>query len=438
MNPVVIIGGGASGAITALNLRKLLPKAPPIIVIEPREKLGLGLAYGTQCLEHRINVPASKMSAVSSDPTDFARWLAEHDDGALAEAEDRYPSRVLFGHYLADRLAPYLREGTVVHVRDRVEHVQGSGPFTLRAARGDQIVAARVVIATSHPAPALPAFLAPSPRVIENPWADKALEAIGADERVAIIGTGLSMADVIATLAARGHRAPVLAFSRRGLRSRGHASAPSSPLGVYGAERATRLLAQIRENIAQSGDWHAVIDAVRQQGYTIWSQLAPAERRRVVRHLRPFWDVHRFRIAPQIEATLNARIAENRLEVLAARLEGVAPDGTLTLRERGGKRRHWVADRVINTTGPDHRGLLQKTSFLQDLAQAGLIAPDPAGLGVHTDRDYRAVGQKSLFIIGPLARGTFGELMGFPEITAHAELGAASIVRTLTGEEFIQ
>ncbi|RWL36256.1 MAG: hydroxyacylglutathione hydrolase, partial [Mesorhizobium sp.] len=78
-------------------------------------------------------------------------------------------------------------------------------------------------------------------------------------------------------------------------------------------------------------------------------------------------------------------------------------------------------DAVINTTGPAHGKILRTNPALRSLGDAGLIRIDSHGLGIATGRDSRAVGPDGepvpgLFIAGPLARGTFGELMGLPEV----------------------
>ncbi|TGV97347.1 hydroxyacylglutathione hydrolase, partial [Mesorhizobium sp. M2D.F.Ca.ET.145.01.1.1] len=89
-------------------------------------------------------------------------------------------------------------------------------------------------------------------------------------------------------------------------------------------------------------------------------------------------------------------------------------------------------DAVINTTGPAHGQALQSNPALLSLTEAGLIRADTYGLGIETSLDSLAIGSDAkpvagLFVAGPLARGTFGELMGLPEVARHAQRVAAEI-----------
>jgi uncharacterized NAD(P)/FAD-binding protein YdhS len=80
---------------------------------------------------------------------------------------------------------------------------------------------------------------------------------------------------------------------------------------------------------------------------------------------------------------------------------------------------------VIIATGPAHGGLLGNVPYLASLAESGLVRPDDVGLGLATDKHGRAIGpdgsvSDTLLVGGPLARGTFGELMGLPEVAQYA------------------
>jgi uncharacterized NAD(P)/FAD-binding protein YdhS len=63
---VAILGGGASGSLAATAL--LERSDADVIVVEPRPRLGRGVAYSTPDPQHRLNVPAGSMSAYPDDP----------------------------------------------------------------------------------------------------------------------------------------------------------------------------------------------------------------------------------------------------------------------------------------------------------------------------------------------------------------------------------
>jgi len=455
---VAIIGGGVSGAATAFHLAlSNQSPAPQIIVFEPRTCLGKGLAYDTTEPAHRINVPAARMSLLTDEPDHFLRWITAHaatagDDEALRPDGALFPRRSVFGDYVNAMLQPLVAAGSVQHRRSAVAHVLRDGPrWSIIGDDGAQTWADIVVIATSHPPPVAPsqlqAVLKDHPRFVADPTKAGALEAIRPSDRVLVVGNGLTSADVIAALALKGHQGPITAISRRGLRSRGHAPVAQDPAGDFVTEpafTARALLKNIRTAIRQAGadgrTWHGVIDQVRAQGQALWQVLPLVERQRIVRHLRPFWDVHRFRVAPQVEVALDAAIAEGRLEILAgsvaaSRIEADAIHCTLRLR-RGPTPVEKTYDAVVVTTGPGHGGILGSQPFLAELSHNGYLELDPTGLGLFCTRNSEAIGSvagvtPSLLIAGPLARGTFGELMGLPQVTDHAVLVAARIAECL-------
>ncbi|WP_338069887.1 hypothetical protein [Ensifer aridi] len=103
----------------------------------------------------------------------------------------------------------------------------------------------------------------------------------------------------------------------------------------------------------------------------------------------------------------------------------------LKVRGRGEGRRIAV-DAIVVTTGPAHGSILRSQPFLASLEEAGVLTPCETGLGIACDLHARAVGadglaNRSLFIAGPLARGTFGELMGLPQVTEHAVFVAGQV-----------
>ncbi|SBK66006.1 FAD-dependent oxidoreductase [Klebsiella pneumoniae] len=361
---IVIIGGGFSGAAVAIELLRLAPNGVRVTLLEPRQSPGAGVAYSTAEPTHRINVPAARMQLAGDEEGAFDHWYRHQpaftvDVQALRPDGSVYPQRGQFGRYVAQRFADAAASsgGRLRHLRDRALAFH-QGMVTTDG--GLQLKADLLVLAISHPPPALPAQAEAwrhHPALIANPWQPGALDAIAPHARVAVMGTGLTMADTVATLDRLGHRGSIVAFSRHGLLSRGNLSGAGATWpGDYQQGSLRQRLRQIRLDVAyaaqQGLSWQGVLDAVRQQGQRIWQALSVADRQRFLRHLRHYWDVHRYRVAPQVAEVLEARQRTGSLQVQAARLLSISGEGE-TLRLTLARRRRADAER--RSPDPDHR-----------------------------------------------------------------------------------
>jgi uncharacterized NAD(P)/FAD-binding protein YdhS len=99
--------------------------------------------------------------------------------------------------------------------------------------------------------------------------------------------------------------------SRNGLLPQAHAATPLPPadltalvselVGAPGGVQARRLLRELRQTAralsARGVDWRSVIDGLRPHTARLWQAMPAAERRRFLSRLRPFWEVHRHRMA---------------------------------------------------------------------------------------------------------------------------------------------
>lgn len=444
---VAIIGGGLSGAAAAYRLALEAPSpALQIIVIEPRQQLGAGVAYSTLHPEHRLNVPHGKMSLRTDDAEHFSRWLTSSKGPVLppnstTPAGQIFAPRAVFGDYVADSLAPLLQEGRIRHVQARATDLRRSdNRFRITLSNGSEVAADSVILAIAHPEPSLPPALQAlrgTKELITDPFAPGALDQITRDERLLIVGSGLTSADIVATLERRDHSGAVHVISRHGWRSKPHGPTQAETAEDFTKDPATTALGLLRRARRALADdyrrgltWHAVFDRLRAQGPAIWAALPLDQRRRFLRHLRGLWDIHRFRIAPQTYETLGQMERSRRLRFLTGRLVSVDVDAAgirLIWRARGASALSTlVLDRIILATGPDHTRVTETNPLLRSLVSRGLIAPDPLRLGIHTAPEGMALGadgglQQGLYIAGPLARGTVGELMGLPEVTGWAE-----------------
>lgn len=451
---IVIVGGGFTGTALAIHLARLGQRGLTVTVIEPRAQLGQGVAYSTLDPAHRINVPASRMQLTADEAGTFDRWYqasADFDRDTAARWPDGniYPQRSQFGRWVAEQFTDAQRHSAakLIHVQDRAVAWHNGAVVT---ASGKSYQADELVLAISHPPPALPALLKTlrgHASLIANPWQNAALASVAVQDSVAIIGSGLTMSDMVASLHRQGHQGKILVFSRRGQLPRPNIDGVYDELELDYQRPQTNTargwLARVRQEVAQAAaqglPWQLVLDDIRRNGQRIWQTLSLKEQRRFLRHLRPWWDVHRYRIAPQVSTVLNQQQASGQLRVAAARLRQVELAGdviSLTLQERHGTVESVEVDKVIVTTGPAHGALLTSDDLLRQLAAAGIIKADPLALGIDVNAQSQTLNSQGeanphLYVVGPAARARFGELMGLPQVAEHAESLARQLLNVV-------
>ncbi|MDG5487810.1 FAD/NAD(P)-binding protein [Sphingomonas sp. BGYR3] len=430
-NRVAIIGGGFSGTLAAINLVR--HDGPRALLIERADSIGQGLAYGAAAPGHVLNVRASNMSALPDEPDHFIRWLA---DQGIADPAAQFAPRRLYGRYLADLL-----HGTAASASDRIERRMGEvvavererDGALVRLADGSVERVCKVILAVGnlppHDPPGFDARVLPADLYAANPWADGVADGLSDSDDVLLLGTGLTMIDMALLLDASGYRGRIVALSRRGLLPHAHASAtPFERIRDKPVPLGSPLVRAVRTRSAAIG-WRNAVDELRPFTQAIWAGADLAARRRFIRHLRPWWDVHRHRLAPQVAERIAAMQAEGRLIVRSgysrsARAEAGRlvvrwrPRGDAQVQEAGFRR-------VVNCTGP--AGDLSRCTepLLRQLLQAGWIRPDPLHLGVDVDQGARTLDAQGhpnnwLLAIGPMTRGAHWEIVAVPDIRVQA------------------
>ena len=244
---VVVVGGGLAGVLVVIHLLQRATKPLAVTILEPRERLGAGVAYSGAEPCHVTNVPAANMSVDPDDPGAFARWLETHGDLATGDERDTYARRWLFGDYVGElfaKMAVARPDVSLVHVRQHALDIERKAEGLVVGTDAGSHAADAVVLATGNPVPQWPDVLKPiagSPRCIADPWAPGVLADVPHGARVLIVGTGLTMGDTLAVLRASGHRGAIVAVSRRGKLSRRGLAVPADPFGDFRQPPSTAL-----------------------------------------------------------------------------------------------------------------------------------------------------------------------------------------------------
>jgi uncharacterized NAD(P)/FAD-binding protein YdhS len=440
---VAIIGAGFSGTLLAINL--LRHDGTRVTLIERRPRAaGRGVAYSTAHPEHVLNVRAGHMSALPDQPDHFLHWL----DRQGPRPASGFASRQVYGHYLTDLL-----DETRARAGGRLRIVQGEAvdadDHGVVLADGTHLPADAVALAPGNLPPLIPAGLdpdlLPTGCYVSDPWSGVLSHGFARDGTVLGLGTGLTMVDVALLLDAQGFAGRIVAMSRRGLAPRAHAD------GVPPTTRATRpeptplaLVRALRDRACEV-DWRAAVDEMRPFTQGLWRAMDVEDRARFLRHLRPWWDVHRHRIAPHVSARLKALQEEGRLEIVAGRLTAVEPDGdgacaTVCYRPRGTEaERSLSVVRIVNGTGPQGDLTRSQEPLLKALYRRGQLRPDPLRIGLDVDQESRAIaadGSSSdrLLVVGPMTRGAFWEIVAVPDIRRQVW----SIARRLANAQWVE
>ena len=118
------------------------------------------------------------------------------------------------------------------------------------------------------------------------------------------------------------------------------------------------FFAQVSRVCQQGDDWRDVIDSMRPATPQLWKALKLEEKERFLAEYQRFWDVHRFRMAPEVADRYDALVAAGRLETGAASIVSLESHGRgarVFLRTPGAHELDMVeVDRIVDCYG---RGL---------------------------------------------------------------------------------
>ena len=463
---MAIIGGGLSGSLVALNLlHQEIPSSIAITLVEKDRPAGVGVAYSTGRQYHLLNVPANRMGAPPNDPGHFVRWLERK---GITVNPAGFEPRGRYGEYIRDLLvnasARVTNQRSIGRVHDEAIDLvpTGEGDFEVRTRSGRAFGADRVVLALGNYPPPNPRLtdmsFTGSPRYHRNPWAPDTIQDLRKDETVFIIGTGLTMVDVVLTLRHRQHRGQVIAVSTHGYVPQPHK--PTSPYPSFIEElqplnSTLDLLKVIRKHIrlaeGTGTDWRAVVDSLRPHTQEIWLRLPLEEKHSFLAHLRHLWGVARHRMPPECAQIIDEMATSGQLRIEAGRITRLSDQGgnieVEYLRRDNSESVVLNAGSVINCTGPESNLNKIKDPLIENLLKRGLIRNDDLSMGIDALPNGSVINREgvhsdNLYTLGPPLKGILWESTAVPEIRQQAHdlanlLHAAFLKNTNEGKSVL-
>jgi uncharacterized NAD(P)/FAD-binding protein YdhS len=456
---VAIIGGGFSGAMTAVNLARLASRPLRVYLINSGHPAGRGVAYGTKRGEHLLNVAARNMSAFPDHPNHLLDWLRtrnEYADLPDVVLREIYLPRRVYGDYVRAVALTYFtpvdpRQQVQVEIVEdsAIDMAKNAGSAAVVLESGKTIEANRVVLATGNHQPApLGSADAPfrHPAYFDNPWIDWEGRLPNPDQDVILLGTGLTMVDIFLTLSEIGWRGAIRAVSRNGLLPLSHfrgieypAFPPPEPekLGLAGlVEQMERHCSRLRQLGANPT---ICVDKLRPHTQRIWQHFSVDEKRQFCSRYAARWGVMRHRIAEPVHTRLMDAVSSGQLRIYKgkiAALSDAGPNVRVTIESDQPAPTVLEGGMVVNCTGPQTSFSAAPEPLFKNLLDRGLVRADELDMGIEVDADFAAVdrdGQRSAFLyaLGPLLKGTLWETTAVPEIRGQAMRIAQVVLQDL-------
>ena len=422
--------------------------------------MGRGVAYSTPDICHVLNVPAGQMSLFEDRPDDFVDWLLKYgsrqdfQSWGLSESQDLshcFVPRMWYGRYLSSRLKREVHEAAkhgnevemIVGKVEQIVHDSRSFNVTLKSRQTLSYDALVLAMGNHRPQtlPGISADIDEDPHYIGNPWDTRRLKQIDPRASVLIVGTGLTMVDCVLSLQAKNRSGRIFALSRSGVLPCSHGTSlipftfPEPQKLPKDVRALLRLVRMEMNNLeVRGGSWHGVMNAFRSITSSLWQELSIEEQRRFLRHVKPYWEIHRHRL-PALCHTITKELREQGLlSVLAGRVRDIARKSQkfqvdVVLRERASMGTLSV-DYVINATGPINDFRKSDVPLIQSLIESHLMIPHPLGLGILVDVNSHVVGApQGLYAVGALTKGRFWEITAIPDIRRQAEDLAIKLTR---------
>ena len=438
-----VIGGGFTGAASAIGCLTRLPDPFRLVLIEPSPALGRGVAYGSHHPLHLLNVRTRDLSIRASQPGDFLNWAfrqldqGENHAGLHEALAHTFLPRQLFGEYVRQRLFETVEQRpdvafSVISATARGLRAE-RGRYAIELDAGETVLCDAVVLATAY------GVQPASARGALAPFEALPAERVARAKSIALIGSGLTMVDVLLGARRDGFQGVATIISRRGQLPRSHApkGVVPQPIAPPRSKRVSMLEASLRIacEMAEEGGtpWQAVINGLRSSLQDIWQALPVAEQARFLRHLRPFFDAHRHRLPIEVHARLMAELDKGRAVLVRGQATSVERTGDafrLEIVRRGARAPEILeADLAFDCSGfrPD-----LDQPLIKGMIEAGLARADAHRLGLAVEPNGRVLGRggersQGLFAVGPLCQGTLWEITAVPEIVRQADAASMSL-----------
>jgi uncharacterized NAD(P)/FAD-binding protein YdhS len=440
INTIAIVGGGISGTLTVLQLIKQSIKPLSIIWFDTQNKFCKGYAYTTFDEHHLLNVRAGNMSIFPDVPNHFVNWLVQFYPEF--NAKDFIP-RKIYGDYVLHTFEDYKNRNPLVSIRQIAEEVKcidrSNDVFTIKTHQNYQ--AKKIVLAFGNFLPAHPSSISKefisSKSYFQNAFNVQLTAQVQLHNNITIIGSGLTMIDVIVSLSHFNYKGTINVISPHAYIPQAHQenSLPSVTPFIDSSKKYTLLElvslvnSQIKKAVKQGFNPHSVIDLMRPHLQRLWLTFTLEDKKQFLRHLRHKWGVARHRAPSQSMAIFQNLENKGQLKLLKGRIFDIKTTKQgfeLYYSNTQNEQKSLKTNLIINCTGPESNYSKSTSSLILQLLEDKFITPDPLKYGLDAQKDGCL--QPNIYTLGPPLKGILWESVAVPEIRVQAQELATKII----------
>lgn len=266
-----------------------------------------GVAYRTNNRNHLLNAEAKNMS-LFPDEASFPYYLAQHYPEQYGtdvnKIQDVFASRLQYRQYLRSLLRGHWKLiNSQVNFCEDISEVPADLEHSLDSKLVLCLGAVHREMNVEHP------------NLVHSPW-DFDYEQIRGFRKVRILGSGLTALDTALSVWDVDSAIEVEFFSRNGRFPL--MWQPTQKLHeMEEARDSLRLVNQLIEResdmvyilpqirwLSKKYGWQNVMATFRPHWSRMWDRLSPQDKRRFLGRVRPFWEIHRHRLTPQMNHQL--------------------------------------------------------------------------------------------------------------------------------------
>jgi uncharacterized NAD(P)/FAD-binding protein YdhS len=374
----------------------------------------------------------------ADDPLHFSKWAQRHINDSEARTKAGYfYRRQDFGRYVSELVACESKSGQIEQIKARVLGLSGSeNSWTLELDSHSAITARQVIVATGNPPPVWPCAVTnlnptlSTSCLIENPWTGQGLDDIETQEKIILLGGGLTALDAINALVKRKHLGMIYVISPRAILPPAQANwerkvQPQWPQNLTPAKLIRFMRNYLPSISTTSPEWQSAWEELRPNINTIWQQFSPSQKRSLFKRLGWLWNLYRFRASPQTISAYEKLRSKNQIQFVLGRAKEIKYSES-EVKAFLGNGAEVEGDRIINCTG------VASDPFLNKLIEDQLAIRDPLGHAIAVDENFRVLNLSckrwnSLWMIGPGTMGSLGDVIAASAIAKQAEQLAIQI-----------